>query len=580
MVFKDCLNMYLEKLGCTARELSDVSDVSPAVLSRYRSGERVPGAESAQLTALAKGIAILSGHKGPSPFSEEEVYLAMLQSITGIRIDYSAFLMNLHALLAALSIGNNELARALNLDPSYISRILSQKRRPADIPSFIAMISSYIARRYNSKNDILIIADLTDRNTEEFRSGKSYADVLAEWLGTGTRMRVNNVSKFLQALDRYVEQPNEGTEEEEESSRTFLEAFPEKRMYRGFQGMYQAETDFLRMASVQEAPGKVIVYSDWPMEKMQADEELRKNRLNNLRAIVRNGGTIYVIHNIHRPFREIMESLEYWIPFYMTGRVFPYYLKMPQGDPFLRIQGICGDLAFAGTGISGHEKEGRIFVSKNKEDVDYCREELNWLLKSSFPLMEIFVPGREEFYTGIWKETLEKPGKRTVEMCSLPIFTISDSLLTSMMDRLAIRGKEREEVFSYVRFMKETAGRSIDQSVFQLIVPDPDENAFSRGHYVLSLAGLLKGREYPYTYEEYREHLRLTEEQERSTRGLIVSWVSTPVYRNLNLIFHEEHCLLITRNSSPGINIFMQAPGILQAFENFTLKIEHTGQTE
>ena len=576
MSFKDCLNQYLERLGCTARELSDASNVSPAVLSRYRSGERVPGSESAQLSALAKGVAVLSGQKGPSLFSEEEVYLTMLQSITGIRVDYGAFMSNLHALLVALSIGNNELARALNLDPSYISRILSKKRRPADLPAFIAMISSYVARRYTRETDIRIVAELTDRNTDEFRLGENYAAIISDWLGTSTRMRANNVSKFLESLDRYnvaqIYKAGKMLREEGAAS----DAYPVQKMYRGWQGMREAEIDFLKIAAAQKSPGKTVVYSDWPMEDAEKDSALNDIRLQAIRTIVSKGGELYVIHNVHRPFREMMESLEYWIPFYLTGKVFPYYLKMPQGDPFIRAIGYCGQVAFAGTAITGHEKEGRIRLSRDPEEVAYCRQELSWLLKKAYPLMEIFVKGNELSCKGGWKEAIGLPGKRTVNMCTLPIFTISDELLTSMMDRLGVQEEERKAVFEYVRFIRENVSASIDRSVFQITVPDPDKDAFSRGNYTLSLSGLFPDKEYPYTYEEYQEHLRLTEEDEKKNRGLIISKVSTPAYRHLNIILHEEHCLMITRNHPPVANIFMKFPGILQAFENFALKIERS----
>ena len=42
MKFGDLLNSYIESLGCTAKELADRSGISPAVISRYRSGERTP----------------------------------------------------------------------------------------------------------------------------------------------------------------------------------------------------------------------------------------------------------------------------------------------------------------------------------------------------------------------------------------------------------------------------------------------------------------------------------------------------------------------------------------------------------
>ena len=60
MKFNECINQYMDMLGCSAKELADISHISPAVLSRYRSGEREPSPESEQIQYLARGIVLLS----------------------------------------------------------------------------------------------------------------------------------------------------------------------------------------------------------------------------------------------------------------------------------------------------------------------------------------------------------------------------------------------------------------------------------------------------------------------------------------------------------------------------------------
>ena len=41
MTFSEKMNEYIELIGCSAKELSDASLISPAVISRYRNGERI-----------------------------------------------------------------------------------------------------------------------------------------------------------------------------------------------------------------------------------------------------------------------------------------------------------------------------------------------------------------------------------------------------------------------------------------------------------------------------------------------------------------------------------------------------------
>lgn len=64
MTFSELLNEYIERLGCTAKELSDASGLSPAMISRYRTGDRVPAPGSEQVERLANGICMLSEDGG------------------------------------------------------------------------------------------------------------------------------------------------------------------------------------------------------------------------------------------------------------------------------------------------------------------------------------------------------------------------------------------------------------------------------------------------------------------------------------------------------------------------------------
>ena len=571
MTFRDCLNHYIEILGCSARELSEISSVSAAVISRYRSGEREPGTDSAQLSALAKGIARLSQQKLPVPFAEEEVYILMLQSITGIRVDYDTFLTNLRTLLEALSIGNNEIARALRLDPSYISRIMNGKRRPADLPDFISMISAYIARFYRQGNDVRIIADLTDCNQEEAADEAECAGIIANWLGTSSEVRVNNVSEFLQKLDEFdMNAFREKFENTPVLTKEEFDALPVHGAYSGVQGMRKAEIDFTMLVNSGGSPEKVITYSDWPLDEIKADPEYLKTWENTIMTSLVKGYEFHVIYDVHRPFRELMDTITNWIPLFMTGHILLYYLKMQQGDPFLRIIRCSPSVILIGTSIRGHEADGRVYLSRKPEDISHYYQEAEWLLRRAMPLMDIFRDNRAEEYLDFYSRVIAMPGKRSIEMCTLPIFTISDRLLASILKRLAVPEADKDRIFWYVHFMRWLLDETLDRSMFQINIPRPDENAFRRGAYNLSLSGMFYPRALPYTYEEYKEHLRLTDEYARDKRGLILTGTASPRYRNINVTFHEGKYAVISKNDQPTVHFALEHPNMLEAFEHLS----------
>ena len=52
MDFKDKLNYYIKQLNITSKQLSNKSNISESVISRYKKGERTPLINSNQLNNL------------------------------------------------------------------------------------------------------------------------------------------------------------------------------------------------------------------------------------------------------------------------------------------------------------------------------------------------------------------------------------------------------------------------------------------------------------------------------------------------------------------------------------------------
>ena len=63
MLFKDQLNIFMKEIGCNAKQISELSELSTATLSRYRNGERTPEAGSNTLMAIAEALAQLANEK-------------------------------------------------------------------------------------------------------------------------------------------------------------------------------------------------------------------------------------------------------------------------------------------------------------------------------------------------------------------------------------------------------------------------------------------------------------------------------------------------------------------------------------
>lgn len=147
MAFHDRLNDYILQAKCSSKELAQASCLSEGTISRYRKGYRVPNVRGEHFAGLTKGLYQLLSKQYPD-ITEEEISESLKKLIDkSYGIDYDTFIEKLKQLLRGFEISNNELGRRLNYDPSYISRILSGQRRPADIRKFNANVAYYIAHQ-------------------------------------------------------------------------------------------------------------------------------------------------------------------------------------------------------------------------------------------------------------------------------------------------------------------------------------------------------------------------------------------------------------------------------------------------
>ena len=160
--FKDILIKYMEELDCSSKELADSSGLSAATISRYRSGERIPDVKSDNLKQLIYGILKLAQKRNISSINDVTLHSDFLHSLPGAPADFSILQANVNTLFTVLSISTSELAKFLNYDASYISRIKSGERQPANPELFLANTAFFIVKRYNKETELSILANLLD----------------------------------------------------------------------------------------------------------------------------------------------------------------------------------------------------------------------------------------------------------------------------------------------------------------------------------------------------------------------------------------------------------------------------------
>lgn len=196
-LFKDILNQYIDSLGCTASQLSRYSGISGTTISRYRSGERIPSPDSQHFTLLCQALSDIAREDGHTDLPPRMIADAFSAAVDINPPAAAGFSRNFHALLTCLSISVSDLARALNYDSSYISRIRNGQRTPSDPKLFAEGTARFIVKRYPESSHRNAIAHLTGCNPQNLTDDTAYFEALASWLVQGRYEDKEDISGFL-----------------------------------------------------------------------------------------------------------------------------------------------------------------------------------------------------------------------------------------------------------------------------------------------------------------------------------------------------------------------------------------------
>ena len=204
MRFSEVMNIYMAQLGCTQKELAEQTGFSRASISRYCSGLRTPANDSVQIRKLAQVFAARATEAGLA-LSEEEIRKALNDTAQKpSAVDFSTFLEHLNQLLRILPVRISELARALNYDPSHISKILSGSRRPGNQERFVNATVAFLAQRLTRPADLETFCRFTGVSEETLSQPEKIQPFLLTWLFSDLPAAdARPVGHFLETLNAF-----------------------------------------------------------------------------------------------------------------------------------------------------------------------------------------------------------------------------------------------------------------------------------------------------------------------------------------------------------------------------------------
>lgn len=569
MDFKKLLDDYMKQLDCTAKDLAENSGLSAATISRYRSGERIPEDGSENFDRLINGIFSIAENKKIPNITVQSVSEAFSPYVRN-NVDIAHLQKNFHTLLTVVPINISDLARFLNYDPSYISRIRNGQRQPANPTEFARKISIFVTKHFQTVEQKTDISSLINCPMEELSNYTDFQDRVTNWLLAGSGAVKDSMTVFLEKLDEFnLNEYIHSIHFNELKIPSVPFQIPISRTYWGIKEMMESELDFLKATVLSKSTAPVIMYSDMPMKEMAKDPEFPKKWMFGMAMMLKKGLHLYQIHNLDRSFDEMMLGLESWIPMYMTGLISPYYLKNVQNNTFLHLLKVSGSAALSGEAITGCHENGKYYLTKSKREVAYYQRRADELLKNADSLMDIYRSEREAELNTFLISDIRKSGKRRGIRSTLPLYTISEELLERILIRHDIDGRQKQRIRKHVKMQKERIISILASETLEDEVPALTPEEFSKNPPVLDLSGIFCETNLPYSEEEYMMHMSDTKAFARKNPNYILRISTTHAFHNLQILVHEGQWAMISKSKAPAIHFIIHHPKLRNAIENF-----------
>ena len=414
MTFSEVLNLFIEEIGCTSKELAKESNISEALISRYRNMDKIPKYKSDKYNNLIDGLIKLSKKYNINDLDDKKINSEFDKIFSKDNIDFDIFRENLNFIISELKINVSDLSKSIGFDSSYVSKIRNNIRKPQNTSDFASSISRYIVNNYDN-NNISSVTGISIVNS----------DNLYKWMTNNTKNEEVPINSFLTKLDDFdLNEYIKSIKFDKLKVPTMPISIPKQKIYYGLKGYKDSQIDTLKQIILSKSKDDVFFYSNMSMTEANKDLDFKKKFMVGLAFMLKKGLHLNMIHDLDRPFNELLLGLEGWIPLYMTGQISPYYFKDNSNKLFCNILCVSEAAALSGSYVSNNINTSRFYLTNKQEELKYYNESRNLLLKKANSLMDIYNQSRKNEFKKYLDSNIDE-NRRNI-LTNLPIYTISD----------------------------------------------------------------------------------------------------------------------------------------------------------
>lgn len=628
MLFNEKLKTIMNISNCSSSDIIDFTHIDPSLLSRYKSGKRIPRYHCKELDLIADSIAhysrlnnkkeevleLISSNSIHTPkssasineviynwFQEDDSKLAPVRKyikkqpnnlikayesenlydiaeITTTNNDNilkgsKLISYKLNMVLDALNISSAFLAMDLSLETELINNYRSGKKLLTDDKELLFSITNSLVNHIKSVYQLSVVLCMLglSENSIHLDETEEIIPHLHNWLLNTDEESIPSMhTDCSQKISRFKLTNNPY------SSLPRLPRFDDfdyktNQTFYSTNGIRQAIIRFLSYISSLDTPRNIYIYTDQNTDWLTQDSDFNKLWNYYIVDILAKGNKIKIIHSLEQNLTDILISIENWLPLYMSGLIEPYYCSSGCYDPrfshtILAAEDLVSVSASYVTGTEGH---ARYNYSTDISEINYLIDQFYSLRSMSLPLAEKFTSTLNDLSSYKLKE-VESYKSDTISLLTSPsVCTMPESLVNTIIERLNIHETIKEQLLSLYKEKSANFFNLLKTNPVTELCTLPTSKNLIQNKFLTNLALISCPISIYYTHEDFNEHLRNIIKIMKDYPNYKFVPIKHAPYKDIQFIIKKGYLAIALKVEDPGIAFVFKNPLMCSIFEKY-----------
>ncbi|NMB11315.1 MAG: hypothetical protein GX977_03415 [Firmicutes bacterium] len=455
-----------------------------------------------------------------------------------------AYNSRLDFLMDKLGITGRELATAIHVDPSLVSKWRNSHRLLSKRSIHLPKMAEYFAA-YDSSPSLREILEAHGSEVN-WDNREELLGLLCRWLTNPSPLPVSPLGAL--------------------ASHSHYSQDASYTVYMGNDGRREAVLQFLDHILTLPQGQQLYLMSQEDLAWLTEDKDFLTLWQAKLAQVLQNRHKIRIIHWVDRSVDSLNSIIGYWLPLHLTGGIeswfFPKYSDSPFQATFFILE---NDLAI--TGMSSPNLKDRRYTAMFRDPITIkqCQWVFSTYLSDCYPLIEV-CPKRE------MQRILEKTtgpihtGETAYLIWEPPLFaTMSQGLLASILTRNNLDGYLVQECQGYHQQVASTKYSGISRLLYSI---DGLKQALQGAQFLCEELTTITGHPIQVTKEDLIRYIHELVESLRANKGLEVAFFSAPERAPVNLLLRDPDMVMAWSRGLPYAAAVSE-PTVVKAFVRY-----------